>query len=150
MTVAQELKAAVEQIAAITAERAALAEGIEIAKGKLAEVEAKAQTDLAQAKGEMDALKLSRDAAQAAADGAIKELALVKQQLEEAKNKLALAPHKDAVEGRSPVAEVAAEAGSKKDIVALVDAATGAEKMKLYRQHQAEYDKQFAEMTARK
>ena len=119
-------------------ERDALAEGLDKAKAKIDEANALAATQIAAIQSELDGAKIQRDTAIAAEAKIAGKLAAVRAELDAAKAKLALADFGDVVPGQKPVKDAAA--GEALDVVALVDGATGAEKMRLYRQHKAAYD----------
>lgn len=144
MTVVQELNATQEKLAAQCKTAADLAVSLTDAKSKIETLEAKIQADGLQAKGEIDAVKAQRDAAVANAEQAVKDLAVVKQQLEEAKGKLALAPFKDVSAGQSPVEAGAVAGGDTVDVIALVESKRGTpEYVKTYKAHKAAYDAAF-------
>ena len=149
MTVVQELKAVQEKLAAQCEVEAGMTVAMADAKSKIETLEAKLITDGLQAKGEIDAVKAQRDSAVASSEKASAELAKIRQELEEAKGKLALAPFKDVSAGQAPVG-VGAATGSDSvtDVIALVEAARGTpEYVKLYKANKAAYDAAFKKMS---
>lgn len=138
MTIAQELKVVQNDLCDARKERDALADGLDKAKAQIAEANALVATQVATITSELEGVKVQRDTAIAEAKQASEALSVARAELDAAKAKLEMAAFKDVGAGQPPVKDAAA--GEALDVVALVDGAEGAEKMRLYRQHKAAYD----------
>ena len=138
MTIAQELKATSDQLAEARKERDGLVTAHETIKAQIAEKDALIASAASALVTERETVKAQIDGMTAEAAKVAVELATVKAELETAKAKLEMAAFKDVGNGQPPVKDAAA--GQELDVVALVDSAEGAEKMRLYRQHKAAYD----------